>query len=497
MPAMLTNMPSHQGIKLSTRHNGLPPITRAVPPRALAKSVSAIALAMALSAYTSAGEVTVPNAAVAAAQTASAAAIPKNTSPIVETAGRAYDFTNAMGVRMHLDANNGPNSYIDNFDAIGPALNDLKIKYVRMTSQNLATDEQKRLRVTELHRKFDIKFLFVFGSAIHDTAIMKKSLDWAAASGAALGFEGPNEWSKFQYAAGTRFRKNWATEIAVYQKELYDHLRSGPWPTGPIVGPSIWFRDNWAMDQLKGLGVDQSFDVANLHYYHRNTQKPTQAGRREPNFKTPLETDTVRFRTDMDGVVRDLSAHFKPGPYWVTETGEQLGSGGEAGNAVSEVQSAKYVPRLMMEFFKRGASKIFLFELMDQAPGNYGFLRKDKTKRPSYDAVRNLMNILDDTATAAPNFTPQKLNFSLTGTGISHTVLQKADGSFYVVLWKDVVSNDTSDQAQPTTLTWNFSSPGVESYYPRTSGSKDRSWANVTSVPLVVRDDLLIVKITK
>lgn len=409
-----------------------------------------------------------------------------------ETAKRAYDFTQSVGIRMDLDGAN----YLNNWTAAKNALLALKIKYVRAGSQDLHWDTVKQAKVMEL-KAAGVRFNFLFGDALQAIPAMEAAVEWAAASGAGIAFEGPNEWSKHYYNAEN---PNWDTEVFNFQKAFRDYLRVGdgvnpaPWPNGPILAPTVWRRDRWAFDQMKAANVDNHCSIGTLHYYHRNTQKPTLTNSIQPNTSTPYAYDFVGLEKTIDQAIADQQS-FKPGT-WVTETGEQHGGGGEEGNAVTDIQAAKYVPRLLTEFFRRGVQKIFLFELMDQSPGNYGMVTATGSQRPVYHSLKNLMTLLDNPG--GGTFAPQSLSFSLNGaTGISHLLLQKSNQTFYLLLWKDVVSTDT-DQTQLVSVSWTgFTAPNVKTYLPLNSTAAVNTWTNRTQVQVNVRDHVTILEIDK
>jgi hypothetical protein len=406
-----------------------------------------------------------------------------------ETAKRAFDFTQSVGIRMDL----GGANYMNNWTAAKNALTALKIKSVRTGSQDLGWNEDKQSRIMQLSA-LGVKIDFLFGDALQTQTAMENAIEWAAASGAALAFEGPNEWSKHYY---NDQNPNWVTEVFTFQQAFRNYLRNGdgvnpaPWPTGPILAPTVWKRDRWAFDQMGAANVDNYCSVGTLHYYHRNTIKPTDTNGILPDTSTPNAYDYVSVSKTMDQAIADQQS-FKPGT-WVTETGEQHGGGGEEGNAVTPIMAAKYIPRLLTEFFRRGVTRIFLFELLDQSPGNYGLLTNTGAQRPAYTSLKNLMTLLDNPT--GGSFTPGSLNFSLNGaTGISHLLLQKANGTFYLLLWKDVISTDT-DQTQLVSVSWNFTSPTVKSYLPLNSTTPVTTWTNRTQVQANVRDHVLILEI--
>ena len=79
------------------------------------------------------------------------------------------------------------------------------------------------------------------------------------------------------------------------------------------------------------------------------------------------------------------------------------------------------------------------------AESNFGLLHNDWSPKPAYTGIRNLLNLLSDVAPA--NAQPQRpgtLDYELTGdTANAHQILlQKRDGTFYLVLWQAAKSYD-------------------------------------------------------
>lgn len=395
-------------------------------------------------------------------------------------ARRAFDFTRAIGVRADLSHAN----YANNWSTVKSALQDLKIKNIRTSGKSMGTNNAVVSRVEELHDDLGIKFVFVFGSAIQTQTAMEASVDAAVATGAALAFEGPNEWSKHYY---NDQNDDWDQEVKDFQVMFRSYVRNNGWPTGPILCPTAWRRDRSAYDAMNAIGVDNHCSVGNLHYYHLNTLKPTQTRGIVPSTNY---TFTAVNKT-MDEAIADQQS-LKAGT-WVTETGEPIATGGEEGSGVSPTVAGKYIPRLITEFFRRDVQKVFIFELLDASPGNYGLLTSTGAQRPAFTALKNMMTVLDNPT--GSSFTPGSLNFSLNGaSGITSLLLQKANGTFYLLLWKDVLSTDT-DQTQLVQLSWNFTSPSVKTYLPLNSASPVNTWTNRTQIQANVRDHVLIVEI--
>lgn len=129
---------------------------------------------------------------------------------------------------------------------------------------------------------------------------------------------------------------------------------------------------------------------------------------------------------------------------------------------ISEAAQARYLPRLLAEYFNHGVVRTFLFNFRDDGDGTYGLLHADYTPKPAYAAVQNLIHALSD---PGPAFSPRALDYTLAvspvkgykdpNTGIvsdydrtqyvHHLLLQKRDGSFYLLLWHETTSSQIND----------------------------------------------------
>jgi hypothetical protein len=136
-------------------------------------------------------------------------------------------------------------------------------------------------------------------------------------------------------------------------------------------------------------------------------------------------------------------------PLWSTECGyhnriEQTGHPG-----VSEAAAAKYLPRMHALLFGLGLERRYSYELADEKPDpgmtdmeqHFGLLRSDGSRKPAFIALRNLIRILRDPGTG---FSPGRLDYTLTGDlrNVRHLLLQKRDGSYWLLLWQEVPSFD-------------------------------------------------------
>jgi CARDB len=158
----------------------------------------------------------------------------------------------------------------------------------------------------------------------------------------------------------------------------------------------------------------------------------------------------------------------------------------------------KYDSRLFFEFFNHGIVRTYAYELIDESQvsgheSTFGLLYANGTAKPMFNTIANLITLLKDPGSA---FTPGSLNYSFSGAPASlhHTLLQKRNGVFYLVLWLELdYWNATS-----ANVTVNFAGTAghVNQYDPLASVSPKTAWNNVSSVVLPVSDQATILEIS-
>lgn len=214
-------------------------------------------------------------------------------------------------------------------------------------------------------------------------------------------------------------------------------------------------------------------------------------------------------------------------PVVATETGYHTATlyTGSDQAYVSETAQGKYIPRLLAEYFNMGFARTYTYELMDSCNSsgvtdlsdkeqNFGIVRLDFSRKPAFIAERNLISLLKEASWNSStkqwiglpvNFTPGTLDYTLTGTTglIHHTLLQKTDGTFYLLIWQDVpvfdifsTHTDIANATVPVTLNLNTPIKQIDLYQPNQSTDSLQTYTGTNSVTLNVPDQVLIVKLT-
>jgi Zn-dependent membrane protease YugP len=195
---------------------------------------------------------------------------------------------------------------------------------------------------------------------------------------------------------------------------------------------------------------------------------------------------------------------------FLTETGFPTNGSGPGNQGVSETVQAKYTLDVVMDAYKQGVARTFLYELQDQFsdPGNtdqekhYGLFRHDGSAKPAAVALHNLTTILADTAAGAATFKTGTLNYSVSGLPSSgnHMLMQEANGNFDIVVWNEpVIWNDAKNldlnvAAQNVTVDLGSTFSTVNVYDPLLGAGPIKTYYNISSLSLSVTDHPLIVE---
>jgi hypothetical protein len=187
-----------------------------------------------------------------------------------------------------------------------------------------------------------------------------------------------------------------------------------------------------------------------------------------------------------------------------TETGYLSFPSTSTPYTVPENVAATYDLRTLLLAFMNGYQETFFYQLLDDpsSPAGYGLLNNDLTPKPPFTAISNFLSLLSD---PGGSFSPATLSYQLAGgdSNLDHLLLQKSDGSFWLVLWLEepgwnpattqtiaVTPENIGIQLPPgytTTTDYQFNGTGnyVAFNQPMSGG-----WAGLT-----VTDQISIVKI--
>jgi len=386
---------------------------------------------------------------------------------LTEQAKSADSFVDSMGVVTHLRYTD--TSYGRYSDVVEPRLRELGIRNIRDGGNDAAMFEKlNRLA------NFGIRSTLVMDprdGITPDNAVelLKKVLPSVRA------IEGPNEWdvnSTLTYKG-----KSFPDGVVDYQTDLYKAVK-GDAATSfvSVLAPSMAIPENGS----RMASLQSVVDGGNMHSYAGGNQ-PDQ------DLDTRWIPDTKKVSGDHAIVATETGWH------------NAVNDANASQKGVSEEVSSKYIPRLFLEYFNRGVTRTFLYELMDERAksdmeNNFGLIRADGTPKPAFYALKNLISLLQDPQGSSAS---GSLSYYLTGDtkDVQHTLLKKSNGDLYLVMWLDVTSTDAAVSHK---VTLNLVTPTQQATTYLTSRSTDpvSQFTSPTQITLDVPDAPLVVKLT-
>jgi len=345
----------------------------------------------------------------------------------------AQDVVGSIGVNVHLSY---LNTTYARFPAIAARLKALGIHNIRDGACPGCVEENQRL--AQLGRQgFGIDL--IMGDPRGTTGKLPQIIGQANQLAPFItSLEGPNEWDN-------QGDPQWAKHLSDYQQQLYKAVKdSDKLRAKPVVGPSFV---NPTSFQKVAPQIEKSFDVANMHSYPPNGSPPA---------------------SNIDGELARAAAAAPRKPAYATETGYRTGGRPQPGNKpVSPHLAATYLTTLVLEYYRAGVPRTYLYELADERhdPKNknpqqhFGLLNADLKPKPAYTALRNLVSILSTGGPATGQMQdPAGALTALDGAPIHTLTMQRGDGSQVMALW--LTSPDrkvhtvelTLDQSQPVQI---------------------------------------------
>ena len=335
-------------------------------------------------------------------------------------AQQADAFVDSIGVNTKLSYADTP--YGD-YPKLKEMLGESKIRHIR---EGLTGDPVIYGRQNDLAVSLGIKTTLIVGGDLATNAApaqeMVRRLGLVKPSVEML--EGPNEPDAGFSYGGRQFPES----VLAFQKLTYNAAKASAFAYLPYLVPSISYPPK--SSQVPNIVGD----YGNIHSYHG-----------------ALNPETTQTNLDLAGFYLKNAQIEAPGkPVICTETGNPTTAYDDPSlwmPRISEIAEAKYVLRTYLEYFRVGIKRTFIHEFIDEHPNpraseqNFGLLRNDWSPKPAFVGIRNLITILSD---PGPEFKPAPLDFDMTGdtADVHQLLLEKRDGSYYLVLWHAVRSYD-------------------------------------------------------
>lgn len=142
--------------------------------------------------------------------------------------------------------------------------------------------------------------------------------------------------------------------------------------------------------------------------------------------------------------------------------------------------AASYIPRTLLNNFNAGVVRTFIYEFVDEgkmgAEQTYGLLRSDLSEKPAFLALKNMLSVMADSSGRKAE--PRSLMFAIRGADRNtfHTLLQKKDGTFLLIVWQECASWDPASMTRkdvvqvPVTIALGESHHFINSYKLESTG---------------------------
>jgi hypothetical protein len=420
-------------------------------------------------------------------------------SSAIRQARKANSFVESIGVNTHV---NYDDTVYGNYDGLlKPSLLYLGVRHIRDGLTDDGADGLVLKRFRDLYG-YGIK---VTGLVPYETATMPALIAMIRTQRDVLeAVEGPNEtdiFTQFNYR-GQKFPEG----TIAFMKNFYPaikndaQLRSLPVLQTTLAFPGYYDEtvnsDSVRADLLGDLSAYA--DYGNSHNYFAFGEIPSD---RIKNDHLPLNLGIT------------------PGkPMMSSEGGYQMGEGdGYKGGwddglsaPFSEDVHGRYLLRYVLEQYRLGYKRSFIYELLDIDESQWGLFRADGTPRPAAYGIRSMIKLLSEGSWdksakrwVVPSFTASTLDYTLSAMPSSvHSLLfQKSNGTFYLVLWNEVKNWDAAigkaiyTEAVPLTLRINQPVNRVRTFLPLTHGAVATETFDSSTVQFSVPDHPVIVEI--
>ncbi len=414
----------------------------------------------------------------------------------VHQAKNANSLVESIGVNTHV--NYGDTLY-GNYDGLlKPSLLYLGVRHIRDGLTDDSNDGLELKRFRDLY-SYGVQ---VTGLVPYETKSMPTLIAMIKTQRDVLeALEGPNEtdiFTQFNYQ-GRGFPKG----TIAFMKDFYSAIKDDPLLRSlPVLQTTLAFPGAETSDGIRAdlLGdLSRYADYGNSHNYFSFGEVPS--GR--------IENDHL-----------PLNSRITPGkPMMSSEGGYQMGEGdGYKGGwddglsaPFSEGVHGRYLLRYVLEQYRLGYKRSFIYELLDIDESQWGLFRADGTPRPAAYGLRSTIKLLSegrwDTSTkrwVVPRFIPGTLSYTFSSLPKTvHSLLfQKSNGTFYLILWNEVKNwNVVTGKAVytipvPVTLTINQPVKQLRTFLPLTRGTIATATVSSSTATLLVPDHPLIVEIT-
>jgi hypothetical protein len=386
---------------------------------------------------------------------------------------KASDFIHSIGVNTHFGYYDTQYGLYE--DVLKPRLIESGIKHIRDGTYN--EDVLQKYRDVG---QYGIRLLLITrpSRAIHQAKSIGPML-W--------GMEAINE-PDVRKEPGT-----WEEFARNEQQQLFETIKNDEATKHiPVVGLSLAnIRDNPAR-----LGdISQWMDYGGMH--------PYAAGQHPSNH--------WGWGLSMEKAISTARLVSGEKPLLATECGYHNKTDNPHHPGVSEKAAAIYHIHLPFVYFNEGITRSYKYEFLDLKPDpkmtdmecHFGLIRSDGTPKPSFYALKNLLEILEDEEI---NFTVAPLMLHINTFGdekVEYTLLQKSDGSYWLALFRNVTvfeldrKEDIDPVSIPVQLRFKKAPRKISLYMPNVSDQFLLSLQKQKQLDLSLGSELLLIEIEK
>ncbi|MDO5569839.1 MAG: glycosyl hydrolase [Bacteroidales bacterium] len=175
-------------------------------------------------------------------------------------------------------------------------------------------------------------------------------------------------------------------------------------------------------------------------------------------------------------------------PKVTTETGVRVG---DENNEITEhIQGCNYM-NLFLAQFKRGWTYTFIYELIDDGDGAFGFFKSDYiTKRLSADYMHNFTSILKSEKSG--NISVKIPKFYVTNVSDQiHYLLLSNDKNFFLIIWGEKTAGE-----EEAKISFDKNIKSINIYDPTKGVEMLNTEKNIKNISVVISDHPIILKIS-
>ncbi len=384
---------------------------------------------------------------------------------VPEKARPCDSFVETIGVGSRFDWMFGEGK----IETVRRALRASRIRYIRTGALPEGADPIKYTEaMRNVTRELGIKVCLNIGwdpRANSENAIAR----WTQAPSPVYALEGANESFERPGWGSKEWDDSLALQRFIWQAGRRKNLDIYSWTLG---GPAGYY---WGMPRE----ADKYATHANVHPYHwyanPGGRGNTKMNGLWQNTETPENAGTI-------AAARNAWMKNPAKPFVSTEFGWGLDTlpGNYVG--VSEEVQAKYLARGLLENFNAGMERGFIYSLFPHND-DFGIARANGTLRPSGQAIADLIFLTGEPGSASIATTSLDYslrvdsglktmdNHDLRDDEIHHTLLQKKNRRFLLILWADKDSQKGDAKPENATLTLPAGAKSVRIWKPVTKGT--------------------------